>query len=71
MANRKKVASPCAIERNGQMTDKEYFEGETECPIYGNEHPVEWCSECNLGTDGTAKCPFRKMPYKEGVGDDK
>lgn len=46
------------------ITDKELLKGETECPLYGkaieekkNHH---WCADCNIGTDGTAVCLFRK-----------
>ena len=54
------------------MTDKEFLKGETECPLYGkaieekkNHH---WCADCNIGTDGTAVCPFRKceMEVRDG-----
>ena len=52
------------------ITDKEFLKGETECPLYGeameekkNHH---WCADCNIGTDGTAVCPFRKCEYEEG-----
>ena len=47
-----------------RITDKEFLKGETECPLYGkaieekkNHH---WCAYCNIGTDGTAVCLFRK-----------
>lgn len=44
------------------ITDKEFLKGETECPVYGKavEENPHWCKECNIGTDGTAICPFRK-----------
>lgn len=47
------------------MTDKEFFEGESECPVYGNSCEPEFCKKCALGTDGTAECPFRKAQYAE------
>ena len=47
-----------------RITDKDFLKGETECPLYGkaieekkNHH---WCADCNIGTDGTAVCLFRK-----------
>ena len=54
------------------ITDKELLKGETECILYGkaieekkNHH---WCADCNIGTDGTAVCLFRKceMEVKDG-----
>lgn len=44
------------------ITDKELLKGVTECLMYGKaieEHP-HWCKDCNVGTDGTAVCLFRK-----------
>ena len=52
------------------MTDKEFLKGETECPLYGKaiEKNLHWCADCNIGTDGTAVCLFRKceMEGKDG-----
>lgn len=49
-----------------KITDKEVFEGEEECPVYGEEFPEWYCKGCSLGMDGTAICPFRKMAYQQG-----
>lgn len=49
------------------MTDKEYLEGETECPVYGDVIDMRplWCLDCDVGTDGTAVCPFRKYERRK------
>ena len=46
------------------ITDKELLKGVTECPLYGKameeKKNYHRCADCNIGTDGTAVCPFRK-----------
>ena len=48
------------------MTDKEFLDGETECPMFGKavEENPHWCADCNIGTDGTAVCMFRKCEWR-------
>lgn len=53
------------------MSDKEFLEGEKECPVYGAECDIEFCKGCAIGTDRTAECPFRKSDYEEGANNGK
>lgn len=48
------------------MNDKEFFEGELECPVYGEGCKPEFCIGCEIGNDTVAGCPFRMMPYGGG-----
>lgn len=52
------------------MTDKEFLDGENTCPVYGEGCKPEFCADCEVGSDGTAVCPFRKMPFADKSEDE-